>query len=152
MPRKKMLGIAGSALMALGVFTPIVTLPLVGSQNYFQNGKGDGVILLVLAAISLALVLKDKYKWLWYPALGSLAFMLYGFISALNMISDFRDEMAQDAGGGALSGLAQAAAQAAQVQWGWVILFAGAGLLIAAAAVKEEGETAPSQAKGDAES
>ncbi len=152
MPRKKILGIAGSALMAFGVFTPIVTLPLVGSQNYFQNGKGDGVILLVLAAISLALVLKDKYKWLWYPALGSLAFLLYGFISAMMTISDFRADAAKSADGGALSGLVQAAAQAAQVQWGWVILFAGAGLLVAAAAMKEESETAPSQAEKAAES
>lgn len=152
MPRKKMLGIAGSALMVLGVFTPIVTLPIVGSQNYFQNGKGDGVILLVLAAISLALVLKDQYKWLWYPAIGSLAFLLYGFISAMNMISDFRADLAKDSGGGALSGLAQAAAQAAQIQWGWVILFAGAGLLIAAAALKEEGETASAQTEKAADS
>ena len=39
--------------MAIGVFLPLLSMPIVGSINYFQNGRGDGVIVLVLAAILL---------------------------------------------------------------------------------------------------
>ena len=58
--RKQLFGIIGSILLFLGVFTPIISAPLVGSINYFQNGKGDRVIVLVLAVISIGLVLAKK--------------------------------------------------------------------------------------------
>src|ERR1043165_399933 len=52
---KYLLGIAGSLVLFVGVFTPIVSMPVVGNVNYFQNGEGDGVIVLILALISLVL-------------------------------------------------------------------------------------------------
>jgi len=36
----------------VGVFTPFVSLPFAGNLNYFQNGKGDGVIILLIALVS----------------------------------------------------------------------------------------------------
>jgi hypothetical protein len=63
--RKQILGLAGSVALFIGVFTPIVSLPVVGNMNYFQNGRGDGVIVLVLAVVSLILVLIKRYRWLW---------------------------------------------------------------------------------------
>ena len=52
--RKQKLGLAGSVVLFIGVFIPIVTLPIVGSMNYFHNGQGDGVLVLFLALIPLA--------------------------------------------------------------------------------------------------
>ncbi len=51
---KQMLGFLGSVLLFLGVFMPIVSAPIIGSLNYLQNGRGDGVIILVFAILSLA--------------------------------------------------------------------------------------------------
>jgi hypothetical protein len=46
---RQLLGILGSTLLFLGVFLPIVKLPVVGDLNYFANGRGDGVLVLGLA-------------------------------------------------------------------------------------------------------
>jgi hypothetical protein len=61
MNTKQLLGLIGSIVLFIGVFTPIVSVPIMGNMNYFQNGKGDGTIVLVLAVISLILVLAKKY-------------------------------------------------------------------------------------------
>jgi hypothetical protein len=53
MTTRQLIGFLGSALLFLGVFLPIVKLPIVGDLNYFANGRGDGVLVLVLAVISL---------------------------------------------------------------------------------------------------
>ena len=45
-----------SIILFVGVFTPIVSFPIIGYMNYLQNGRGDGVIVLILAVISLVLV------------------------------------------------------------------------------------------------
>ncbi len=71
MNNRRLLGILGSAILFIGVFMPIVKVPIVGDINYFQNGRGDGVIVLALAVISLALVLLRWYRELWITALGS---------------------------------------------------------------------------------
>jgi hypothetical protein len=46
MTKRQLLGIIGSAILFIGVFMPIVKLPVVGEMNYFHNGRGDGVIIL----------------------------------------------------------------------------------------------------------
>lgn len=74
--RRQLLGVIGSLLLFIGVFTPIMSVPIVGSLNYFQNGRGDGVIVLVFAVISIALTLGKKYRGLWITGAGSLGVML----------------------------------------------------------------------------
>ena len=51
------MGLAGSLILVLGAFCPLISVPIMGSINYFQNGKGDGVAIVVLAFISIFLVL-----------------------------------------------------------------------------------------------
>ncbi|MGB8989707.1 MAG: hypothetical protein WCC37_24130, partial [Candidatus Sulfotelmatobacter sp.] len=41
---KQILAILGALLLFVGVFLPIVSMPIVGSLNYFHNGQGDGTI------------------------------------------------------------------------------------------------------------
>lgn len=65
MKTKQLLAVFGSILLFVGVFTPMVSLPIVGSLNYFQNGKGDGIFILALSAISLVLALTSLYEGLW---------------------------------------------------------------------------------------
>src|SRR6266508_2104667 len=73
MARKQMLGLVGSLIMFVGVFTPIISVPIVGNMNYFQNGKGDGVIVLALAIVSLILTITKRYRGLWFTGVASLA-------------------------------------------------------------------------------
>jgi hypothetical protein len=65
--KEQILGLVRSAVLFIGVFTPIVGLPIVGTRNYFQNGQGDAVIVLVLALISLLLTLAKRYRGLRRP-------------------------------------------------------------------------------------
>lgn len=51
--RRQMLGLIGSVVVALGVFAPLVRVPFLGHLTYFQNGQGDGVIVLLCAGVGL---------------------------------------------------------------------------------------------------
>ena len=135
--RKQLFGIAGSVVLFVGVFTPIISVPIVGSVNYFQNGKGDGVIVLIFALISIGLVFAKKYGGLWVTGFGALAVMLFTFVNFQIRLSEMKDEMAMKLAGNPFRGIADAAMQSIQLQWGWAVLIVGACLLIAAAATKE---------------
>ena len=136
--RKQLFGIIGSILLFFGVFTPIISAPIIGSINYFQNGKGDGVIVLVLALISIGLVFAKKYGGLWITGVGSLVLMVFTFVNFQVRMSQIQDEMESKLAGNPFRGIADAAMQSVQIQWGWAVLVIGAALLIAAAAISDK--------------
>jgi hypothetical protein len=120
----------GCALLAVGVFLPIVTMPVVGSINYFANGKGDGTILLIVAMIGAGLVFMRKFV----PsaiagglAVATLAFTGWRISSALNSM---HETLANDLKGNPFGGIATAFASSVQISWGWIVLLAGGLMLI----------------------
>ena len=135
--RRQVLGILGSILLFFGVFAPIISAPIVGNLNYFQNGRGDGVVVLVLAVVSIGLVLAKRYGGLWVTGAGSLAVLLFTFVNFQLRMSQMQEEMELKLAGNPFRGLADVAMKSVQIQWGWAILVIGAVLLIAAAALRD---------------
>lgn len=101
---KQLLGLIGSAVLFVGVFAPIVSIPIIGNMNYFQNGKGDGTIVLVLVVVSLILILLKKFKGLWFTGLSSMAILAFTFINFQMKISDVRTQMEIELTGNPLGG------------------------------------------------
>ncbi len=135
---RQLVGIIGSIILIIGVFTPIVSVPIMGNMNYFQNGEGDGTIILILAVISFILVLIKKYKGLWFTGLGSIGVLLFTFIDFQSRMSQIIANMESELADNPFRGLADIAIQSVQLQWGWALLIVGAALVIASAAMKDE--------------
>lgn len=150
MNNRQILGIAGSALLLVGVFLPLMKLPFVGEINYFQNGRGDGVFVLVFALGSLTMVLARQYSGLWLTGLGSAGIMAFSFFNIQSKISSMQGELDSQLAGNPFRGLADIAMQSVQFQWGWAVLLLGAIAVLATAAWKEPTpETvAPPSARG----
>lgn len=130
--REKGLALFGAALLFVGVFLPMFSAPFVGSQTYFQNGQGDGVIVLILALVAAGQVAGDKTRYVWIP--GGLAVLVIGFtfFSLISQMSQLREEMRRELAGNPFAGLGEVAMQSMQMQWGWAVLILGAVFVIAA--------------------
>ena len=135
---KKLLGIIGSIMLFIGVFLPIIHIPIMGDINYFRNGKGDGVIILIFSAISLFLVLSERFKMLWLTGLASIGVMLFTLYNFSSKISEAQTKMDADLSGNPFRGLADTAMQSFQLEWGWAILFVGVGFIFASAILSEK--------------
>jgi hypothetical protein len=134
---KQLLGLIGSTILFIGVFTPILSIPIMGDMNYFQNGEGDGTIILVLAIISFIVVLLKMFKVLWFTGLGSIVIMFFTFVNIQTNLANTKIKMETELAGNPFRGLADMAMQSVQIQWGWALLIVGAVLVIASAAIKE---------------
>ena len=134
---KQLLGLIGSSLLFLGVFTPIISYPVIGSMNAFQHTQWNGPIILILAVISLFLSLTGRYNRLWVTGFLSLGVVALTFISIQSELAALQEKMAMRLAGNPLRGLADKAVQSVQIRWGWALLVVGALLLIASAALKE---------------
>ena len=124
----------GAGLLVAGLFTPIVTLPIVGSVNLFNNGTNlVGVAILLLAVIAAIAATKSRVALVIWPAIAASGVLLYVFARLQYNLSELRATAAKELEGNPFAGLAQGAIGAIQLQWGWLVLAAGAGLLVYAA-------------------
>jgi hypothetical protein len=122
-----LLGLLGSLFLIFGVFTPLFSVPIVGSVTYLGSGFGDGLFILVFAVIAILLTLFKRFRYLFIPALLSLALMVYTFTSFQSRLGRLRDDD---------NPLSAALGSAIQLSWGWGILTIGVVLLIIAASLK----------------
>jgi len=129
---RKAIGFIGSGLLAIGLFRPIVSLPIVGNMTYIDNGRCDGIDVGALAAIAAGLLLTDRLKVVIYVGTAAALVLAYTFINFQVRLSQMKDEMEAKLAGNPFGGLAEMAMQSVQLQWGWVVLVAGAGCVIAA--------------------
>ncbi len=133
--KKRLLGVVGSLILFVGVFMPIVSLPFIGTRNYFSNGQGDGVIILILAVISLLLTFTNSFRGLWFTGGSCLAVMLFTFLNLQMRLSDAKAKMETDLAGNPFRGIADAALQSVQIEWGWAVLIVGAAMLLFSASL-----------------
>lgn len=138
MNTKKILGFVGSIVLIVGVFAPIISIPIVGNMNYYRNGEGDGIIILILAIISMILLLIEKYVWIWVTGICSLGIIIYSFLNIHAALHKAKEDMKSELSGNIFQGLADMAIQSIQIQWGWVLLIIGSVLLISSAAIKDK--------------
>ena len=128
--RRQMLGLAGAALLIIGTFLPLVTMPIVGSLNYFLNGKGDGIYVVGYGLLAILFTLIKRYKLLWIPALLAIAQLTFALINFNQKLADATAMLEGNIFG-------QGLAASVHLDWAWIVLYAGAALLVVAATRKE---------------
>jgi len=122
--RPQLVGFAGIALLVLGAFAPLVHLPFVGSINYVANGRGDGMLVLLLAAISAYLVFTRRYRGLLITATLTAAICIFTLVRFESALSDAHAKLAS-LGGGLFGGLADTMMGSIGLDWGWALLLLG---------------------------
>jgi hypothetical protein len=126
--------LAGVALLALGVCLPVVYLPILGPVSYLAGGKGDGVIVLILACIICGLVI-FKFRLIGgVVGLAVAGVMLNTFVKLASEIHDV-GAAAKLPAGNPFAGLVTALANTAGLGFGWLPLFLGVTLVIGGAFV-----------------
>lgn len=137
---KQLLGILGAATLFIGVFMPIISSPLTGSINYFRNGEGDGMFVIILAVLSMLLSLTKRYRLLWATGGTCAGMILYTFYEFRSRMTQIQADMELQLINNPFRGLADVAIQSVQLQWGLAVMLIGAALVIAAAAIKDTEE------------
>lgn len=126
-----LLGILGAITLLVGIFLPLVTVPIVGQINYFRNGQGDGVIILIIALIAFLLALTKKYNGLYVTGLIATITTAYTFLKLQSTIDSLHQKASQ-LQNNPFDGLAKAVANSVQMEYGWAFLIIGICLTFAA--------------------
>ena len=127
------IGLFGALALCIGVFCPLLSSPLFGSIDLFQNGSGDGVIVVLLSFISVVMILLDKNRHLYWTGGASLALIIIDFLKMKREFDGMHDRVSGQLAGNPFRGLADLALGSIKFEWGWFLLFGGALALIISA-------------------
>lgn len=120
---RQWLGLVGSSMLAIGVFAPLISVPVMGTVNYFANGIGDGVVVFVLSLAAMYMVYQQSYEKIWYPIIGSILVMI---VTAIHYYLEVREQIKplRDAS------IDMDLSVLIQVQWGFGLMLIGLSFLI----------------------
>ncbi|NLX26981.1 MAG: hypothetical protein GXY61_13660 [Lentisphaerae bacterium] len=139
MNTKQTMGISGAIILLIGVFTPVISAPIIGSMTYMQKSNATGICILILAIASLILSLKGVNKILLGTGVLSLSIILYTLIDyqiALKKSISQAESQADD--WAMFHELTTDIMKSVHLQWGWTILIVGSGLIILSAVLKNK--------------
>ena len=70
--------------------------------------------------------------------MGTLAMMVYTYMNITRGIAEMKSQMNRELAGNPFRGIADAAMQSVQMQWGWAVLLIGAFLLLICSGMRSE--------------
>jgi len=126
---RTILAAVGIALIGVGLFLPIVTLPFVGTVNYIVTWRGIAVALLLV--VSAALVATQRFRGLLVTGGVAAALTAYTYVRLSMSVAEGRATMTDSP----FVGLAEQLTETLQLEWGWFVLLAGIVFLLAAGVV-----------------
>ncbi len=129
---KSIMGFAGAMLLIVGVFMPIVHVPMRGAFAYVD---GDGKILLVFGVIVIIITFFKKYGWNFLFGLMSLGMLLNLYYQVTSEINKLVDKAAISASATSAV-MVNKFAGMIQFQFGFYILLLGSLLIIISSVIR----------------
>jgi NADH:ubiquinone oxidoreductase subunit H len=127
----KIIALVGAAILAVGVFLPVVQVPKRGAMT-LMDLESAGVIILVLAAIAAGVALIGWTRHAVWPGIGALGLLAYAYQRTNAEIAQSRARLSGGIGEDPLAALRDLAASNSRVDYGWSVLAVGALIVVVA--------------------
>jgi hypothetical protein len=130
---RRILAVVGSLLLVISPFAPFISAPIFGRITLFQQGKGDGVVLLVVGLVALGLCLFGRFSFLWVS--GALGLFEIGnlFYFFYYRLPEVMDNYQRQAGNGVLGSVGQFTLSNVEPDWGAALILIGTLLTLGVA-------------------
>jgi hypothetical protein len=130
MSKGQIIGLIGSVLLIIGVFIPLVRVPLAGGISFFDSDKLESIILIVLAVISIFLIVLKMYKLVWFSGIAALATVSASGIQTVRKLLSIKSTAEKIIGEKLTDKFTNATVEQIHISWGLVFMFVGAILIM----------------------
>jgi hypothetical protein len=149
---RRALALVGATFIAVGVFMPILGIPVFRDQSIMQLRPNAGWILLGLAAVTLLIVLTKRIALLYVPGILAVVLLSYTLIAMQGRRDQIQSDIKTNVANTPVRGLVHGFVGSASLRFGWPLMMLGAVTIVAVPLVgsrmqrrRREEEPAPDQ-------
>ncbi len=142
--KQQITGLVGANLLIVGLFLPIVEIPLLGNRNFFEVENFNGALdysltgiaygMLGLALASNILVFLNYCRGLLITSLIAMGV----FALVLKQLKDLSERIHENTVANILMNITGTTVDENNLRWGWLVLLLAALLLITASFLKAQ--------------
>ncbi len=132
------MGMLGAALLFVGMFLPVFSMPTIDDITYFQNGRFDRIIVLSASVFAMYFALARNSKGLVATGAMSLVFAGYSFIDMYLQVRDMKESIRTESVNYEFEGSIDTILNTIELQWGWYVIAAGVLLILLAGFVSDK--------------
>lgn len=129
----KLIAVIGSLLFVVVPFAPLISAPMLGRITLFQQGRGDGIALLIVGLIALVLSILGKYWFLWFGGLFGIIEIGNLFLFFYNRFPELIEAYRRETKGNPFAGVGDFALSNIDPDWGSMILILGTLMMLGVA-------------------
>ena len=130
----KIMALAGAALLAAGVFLPVIRVPKRGNMTLMEL-ESAGTIVLVLAGVAAAIALIGWTRHVLWPGIAALGLLAFAYQRTNAEIAQSRSRLGVGVGEDPLAAIRDLAASNSSLEYGWAVMAVAALLVVAVAAI-----------------
>lgn len=142
--KQQLIGFAGVCVLAVGLFVPIINVPLMGERTIFEVGDFNGMLdyslngiaygLVALIVASVLLIVLNYCRGLLIVGLIALSV----FALTLKQFNDVAKMLHDNVASNFIMSVTGTTVDEGNMRWGWFFLFGGALVLIATSFLKSQ--------------
>jgi len=123
--------VVGAGLICVGVFLPMLSIPLMRDDSFLRLSPGGGIILLVLAGLSIVIGIWGRFRLLYITGLLSLGLLIYAYFEVDRRKSAAQSNLQERVISTPLKSLSHNLISSVGLRYGWPMMMVGAALTVA---------------------
>lgn len=117
--------------MIVGVFLPMVSIPIMRDNSYFELDNTGAMAILVMAGLSALIGVWGRFRLLYITGLLSLGLLIYTYVEIDRRKTAAQSDLRERVIDTPLKNLSQNLISTVGLKYGWPMMMVGAALTVA---------------------
>ena len=123
--------IIGGLFMAVGVFMPLISIPIFRDDSYFKLSPGGAAIILALGGLSILVALLGRFRLLYVTGLLALGLLVYTYFTVQERKASAQSNLNEHVINTPLKNLSHGLISSVGLRYGWPLMMLGAAMIVA---------------------
>jgi len=128
---QRIVAIIGGLLMAVGVFLPMLSIPLLRDDPFFRLSPGGAAIILALGGLTILLAVIGRFRYLYLTGLLALGLLIYSYVKVEQRKSSAQADLRERVIDTPLKDLSHGLISSMGLRYGWPMMMLGAAITVA---------------------
>jgi len=128
---QRIAAVVGGLLMAVGVFVPMLSIPVLRDDSYFHLSPGGAAIILALGGLSVLIAVVGRFRLLYITGMLALGLLIYTYFEVQQRKSSAQSDLRERVIDTPLKNLSRGLISSVGLRFGWPMMMLGAAIIVA---------------------